>query len=204
MDNYRAMQEAARQRFLTYDSAAFFNKKGVRCSNHRLFATLLGEEAEISLETGHITFQGRMANFGESLCLYDWLCDGRTDAEPSGEFAPVSSLPGILVGGNGLTIRTEMSAQKAMADPDGFERACEAMGGVRRQVGDIGYEIPLFSDLTVLVKFYFADEEFPAGLVLLWDRNILQYIRYETVYYLADCLLHRFPSPEGKVPRRGG
>lgn len=191
MDNYAVMQEAARKRFLTYESAIFCNKNGVSLFQNHIAVNFLGENAEISLGTGMITFSGRTANFGESLCLYDWLCDGEAEARPSGEFAPVSSLPGVMVRGNGLTIDTCALAQQATENPAVFEDACTSMGGKRRQMGDISYEIPLFSDLTAVVKFYFPDDEFPASLTLLWDKNILQYIRYETVYYLADCLIHR-------------
>lgn len=191
MDNYAVMQEVARKRFLTYESAIFCNKNGVSPFKNRIAVKFLGENAEISLETGMITFSGRTANFGESLCLYDWLCDGKATARPSGEFAPVSSLPGVMVRGNGLTIDTCALAQQATENPAAFEDACTSMGGKRLPMGDISYEIPLFADLTAVVKFYFPDEEFPANLTLLWDKNILQYIRYETVYYLAGCLLRR-------------
>lgn len=191
MDNYATMQEAARRRFLTYEPAIFHNKTEAVPEKDRLTTCFLGETAEISLETGVITLGGRPANFGESMCLYDWLCDGKGEARVSGEFAPVSSLPGVMVRGNGLTIGTASAAKRVEDDPQSFDKICISLGGTRRQVGDIAYEIPLFSDLTVLLKFYFSDEEFPASLVLLWDKNILQYIRYETVYYLADCLLSR-------------
>lgn len=185
------MQEAARRRFLTYEPAIFHNKTEVVLEKDRLTTCFLGETAEVSLETGVITLGGRPANFGEAMCLYDWLCDGKTTARASGEFAPVSSLPGVLVRGNGLTIGTASVAKRVEDDPQSFDKICISLGGTRRQGGDIAYEIPLFSDLTVLLKFYFSDEEFPASLVLLWDKNILQYIRYETVYYLAACLLRR-------------
>ena len=55
----------------------------------------------------------------------------------------------------------------------------------------MGMELMAFADLPVRLKFYFADEEFPASLTVLWDKNILDFIRYETVYYLAACLFSR-------------
>lgn len=191
MDNYALMQEAARKRFLTYDRALFERKSGVTVSTEWIETRFLNEKVAISLQTGRIIIENRKANFGEAMCLYDWLCDGNTEASASRNFAPVSSLPGVMVRGNGLTIDTGALAQSATENPQAFENACIYLGGIRRETGDISYELPLFSDLTVLVKFYFSDEEFPASLVLLWDQNILQYIRYETVYYLAGCLLRR-------------
>ncbi len=191
MDNYAVMQEMARKRFLTYDIARYCNKNGISLWEDRLVTPFLGEAAEIFLQTGQVFFSGRPAGFGEAMCLYDWLCDGQQGAAASGDHAPVSSLTGVMVRGNGLTIDTHSFAQWVTENPAAFENACLSMGGKRRQMGDICYEIPLFSDLTALIKFYYADDEFPASLVLLWDKNILQYIRYETVYYLAACLLRR-------------
>lgn len=191
MDNYARSQEAARRRFLTYDIACCAEKTGVHIENNRLFTPFLGETAEISLLTGEITLDGRPADHSESMTLYDWLCDGSYYARPSGRFAPVASLPGIRVSGNGLLIGGGELAGRIDPDPEAFRRACLALGGIPREAGDIGFMLPLFADLTVLLKFYHGDEEFPPTLTFLWDENILQYIRYETVYYLAGCLCRR-------------
>jgi hypothetical protein len=88
-----------------------------------------------------------------------------------------------------------MTSQK-LADaidkaPEQFEKACNQMGGKKRQTGDIGYEIDIFQGISVLLKFYFSDGEFPAHITFLWDKNILQFIRYETVYYVAAVLQKR-------------
>lgn len=191
MTNYDKMQEAARRRFLTYDIAVFRDRLGLRVTGESLRARFLGETAEISLKTGHIRLPSGEAGFHESLCLYDWLCDGARDARASGEFAPVSSLPGVLLRGSGLDMHTQALAGEIMAKPREFARVCGDLGGKAYPAGDLGFEIPLFADLTMVLKFYFGDEEFPPGLTLLWDNNILKYIRYETVYYLAGCVEKR-------------
>ena len=73
-------------------------------------------------------------------------------------------------------------------DPEGFRRACESLGGEKTGAGDMGYRLHIFPDLCMELKFYFADEDFPPQLTFLWDKNILQFVRYETVYYIAGCL----------------
>lgn len=191
MDNYQRMLENAAVRFLTYDPDVFRGKTGVSFTENFIIADFLGEKAEISLKTGEITVSGHRADFHRCMCLYDWLCDGKGDACAAGEFAPVSSLSGVLVRGNGLSMETGRLAAAIDARADIFCRACRGLGGRSVPLGDIGFEIPLFADLTVIVKFYHGDAEFSPGCILLWDRNILQFIRYETVYYLAGCLLRR-------------
>ena len=41
------------------------------------------------------------------------------------------------------------------------------------------------------MQLWFPEEEFPAGLRLLWDENALQYIKYETMYFAKGILLQR-------------
>ncbi len=191
MNNYDKMLDSARRRFLGYDMAAMARRPGVFLTEDHLATRFLGEEARISLATGAVTFpeSGRDGGFGECLTLYDWLCDGKPDAKAAGEYGPVSSLPGIYVGGSGLVMNTAPLAAKIDKDPAAFRAACMNMGGRAVPMGDIGFLLPALPGLDVLVKFYRSDEEFPPTLTLLWDKNILHFLRYETVYYLAGCLL---------------
>ena len=48
---------------------------------------------------------------------------------------------------------------------------------------------PLY--LPIVVQFWDADEEFPGQLMIKWDRNILQYMHFETTFYATGCLLQR-------------
>ena len=65
------------------------------------------------------------------------------------------------------------------------------MGGTAIPLGDLGFSFPVFEELSVRLKFYGSDEDFPASVVLLWDENMLQYVYYETVFYIAGFLLRR-------------
>ncbi len=191
MNNYDKMLEAARVRFLEYDIQTLAQKPGV---GEDLSTTFLEEPVQINPQTGEITVGGRAANFGESLTIFDWLCDGRPDAVASRIYCPVSSLPGVLVRGSGLVMNASALAEKIDRDPAAFCRVCEALGAEKSGLGDIGYEIPVFPGLAAQVKFYHSDEEFPPSLTFLWDQNILQFLRYETVYYLAGCLRKRLET----------
>ncbi len=191
MDNYAIMRRAAEARFCTYDLNKILENPYVFRENNHICTTFLGEPVCIDIHTGAVTVGGRPGNFGETLTIFDWLCDRKPGAVASREFCPVSSLPGVLVSGSGLVMNLSALAAKADKDPTAFVRACEALGGKPTGAGDIGFELLAFPDLPVQVKFYHSDEEFPASMTLLWDKNILQFIRYETVYYLAGALQSR-------------
>ncbi len=192
MDNYAIAAQAAARQFCAYDMAPIARKKGVTDAGECLQAWFLGETVRVDKASGAVTFpDGRQANFCEALTVYDWLCDRKENAAPAWEFCPVSSLPGVLVSGSGLMMSGGELPRKVHQNPAVFRENCQKLGAKPIPIGDMGMELMAFADLPVRLKFYFADEEFPASLTVLWDKNILDFIRYETVYYLAACLFSR-------------
>ncbi len=191
MSNYDHMLADALRRFTTYDPAALAAHPGVEQRANQLHTVFLGEPVVLDHQKGTATVGGRSADFGETLSILDWLCDGDPCAKAAEEYCTVSSLPGVYVGGSGLTMRADALAQKIHENPEAFRCACRCMGGKELPLGDLGCSLSIFPGLSVCLKFYFGDEEFPPQLTLLWDKNILQFVRYETVYYIAGCLRNR-------------
>ena len=203
MDNYAVALDRAREAFLRYDRQKLLDRKGVVLEGKFLTFPFAGAKTIVDLETGTVRFSypdgtSWEGGFGEGLSVYDWLCDGQEDAAASGEFCPVYSLLGVYVGGNGLMLKNDTLSQMADRDPDRFRWACRFLGGEPWPAGDIGFRIPLFCDLSAVLKFYHSDEEFPAQLTLLWDRNTLRFVRYETVYYIAGVLMSRLKTLMGR------
>ena len=190
MDNYALALQAARRRFLGYPESCWTGRAGVTVAGDRLTTTFLGRPAAVSLTTGEVFLPpaDRPADYAEALSIYDWLCDSPPDARAAGEYCPVTSLPGVYVGGGGLTIGGTALAQAIEDRADGFFKAVEALGGRPIPLGDLGAKIPIFPGLSMCLKFYHEDDEFPPTLTLLWDKNTLAFLRYETVYYIASCL----------------
>ncbi len=190
MDNYAIATQAAAKRFCTYDMARLARKNGVTDGGETLSTCFLGQTVQISKTTGLVTFpDGREADFCEALTIYDWLCDRKDTAQAAWDFCPVSSLSGVYVSGGTLGMTGGSLPAKIDQTPEKFLKKADQIGGKPVKLGDVGLEFMAFPDLPVRLKFYHSDEEFPASLTLLWDKNILDFIRYETVYYLAACLL---------------
>ncbi len=191
MDNYAQALENAKKHFCPYNMGLLERKTGVSATETQIITTFLGQKVMIDKATGETQIGGKPGNFAQCLTLFDWLCDGKPQAKASLSFCPVSSLPGVLVSGKGLLMRADALAQKADEDPQGFVKACKAVGGTQVTLGDMGFLVYVLPDLPMELKFYRSDEEFPASVTFLWDRNTLDFIRYETVYYLAGCLRKR-------------
>lgn len=191
MNNYDKMLADAQKRCAGYDMTALAAKKGVEETPEYLKTCFLGQEVRICKADAAVTVDGRPAGFGEALSVYDWLCDRKADAAASGDFCPVSSLPGVYVSGKGLGMNMPKLSACIHEDPARFHTVMASLGAHKLDLGDIGYRLDIFPDLPMCLKFYFGDDEFPPVLNLLWDKNILRFVRYETVYYIAGCLHER-------------
>lgn len=193
--NYEISLQNAMKRFCSYDMTVLSQKFGVTDRGAYLETRFFGMETRICKKTGAVTLAGEKADFCEALSIFDWLCDGKADAKASGRFCPVSSLPGVFVRGSGLMMKSPKLSESIHHNPDKFREICLKMGGKMVDIGDIGAEIEIFSGLPMELKFYFGDEEFPPDITFLWDENILQFVRYETVYYIAATLMKRLKAP---------
>lgn len=55
----------------------------------------------------------------------------------------------------------------------------------------MAYKLPLFSFLFVVLRFWESDEDFPATMQILVDKNILDYMHYETLMFAITHLFDR-------------
>ena len=81
------------------------------------------------------------------------------------------------------------------AHPDAFSAACRELGGIPTAGADIAFLMKVFDFLPLQIRLWRADEEFPASLQLLWDENTLQFVHFETTYYMAAHLLEQLRPP---------
>ena len=186
-DNYAIQAEDARLRFLTYDQCAMPVEKDADF----LYLSFCGIPYRISRSDGHIF---RLENsswlpadsHGEVLTVYDYLCDAKPGRAHAGEFVSLASLGNHVH--SSLSIHSGDLEKAIDADPAAFCRACGSLGGTPAKGGDLCFDLMLFPDLPIRLRFWHADDEFPPVLDLLWDRNTLSFLRYETTWYAAGVL----------------
>ena len=191
MDNYQISRDRAQAYFLNFDQQKIIDQWNLEHDADYLLVSFLGKPYRVFRKTGIIVrcWDGTQADFSEVLSIFDLLCHEGEYKVISGSFAPVNSLKGRpRAAGVGTGFHSE-TATRFDRNPEAFRRACIALGGSPVNMGDIGYRFPLFGELSIILKFYHADEDFPASLTLLWDSNTLDFIFYETVFYIAGFLL---------------
>ena len=195
VDNYAVQASLARQRFLNYDQQALIRKLQLKYDEDHLYTTMLGEAYRIHRRTGDIQRQFRdnwvdANSFSETLTLLDLVCDSREDRYLRFRWKNMNDF-GLMFHTNLLEQAKDPWADSFEQDPEGFRRACEALGGIPFEKGDIAYILEVFDGLPLVIQLWFGDEEFPAGLRFLWDENALMYIKYETMHYAKGLLLQR-------------
>lgn len=192
MDNYEISRDRAQAYFLSFDQASIIDAWQLPFDENWLYVQFLNRPYRICRKSGSIfrCDDGTQAGFSEVLSILDLLCHQGSGKHISGNFAPVNSLKGRPRAiGVGAEFHKEAAA-RFDRDPDLFCKACTALGGTQVPMGDIGFRFPLFGPLDVILKFYHRDEDFPASVTLLWDDQTLQFIFYETVFYIAGFLLN--------------
>lgn len=95
---------------------------------------------------------------------------GAVDREPLGSWVSPKSFPAgqqFFAGPHSLP--TAEIADKYGSDPDGFNKACQAIGGEALQFADSSFKIPFFRRLPVAVLLWIEDDEFPARVDMMLD-----------------------------------
>lgn len=72
-----------------------------------------------------------------------------------------------------------------------LEKACQRLSGQKLKGGDVAYQLDMFPFLPVTIRFWEADEEFPASLQILADKNTPDYMHYETLMFALSHLFER-------------
>jgi hypothetical protein len=197
--NYEQMRDQMRPQFLTFDQEKMIRKFGLRWDEAYLYIRFCGRWYRVGRTTGIVEWSEdgfltcTEGDFNESMTIYDILCHSKPDCCLSGEFAPSSSLPGLVY--TGMKAGSSMGSRETEtffnANVALLKKACVALGGTPEGKGDVAYRIPMFDFLPVRFSFWEADEDFPAEIRVLWDTNVQSFMHFETLFYAAGHLLRR-------------
>lgn len=193
-DNHKIQTENARKIFLRYDQQKIIHTFELKHHEIFLFLNFLHRPYRICRKTGAVEYETPQklwitAGFHEVLSIYDMLCNPNGKPVLSGSWSPVGNL-GRMHNASEAVGESSLSTYGKYFTGKGKEltEICQSLGGSPAPVGDAAFYLPVFDFFPVYLRFYDADEEFPAQLQLLWDKNTCNYIHYETTFYIAAHL----------------
>ena len=194
--NYEKMADGAGALFLRADQGTMIARWGLRHDADYLYVAYMGERMRIDRATARISSM-ETAGFipgdyvNERMALYDLLTYAPVRPRASGRWASISTLGGIIGAGHDRTLSHEGTAAKLAGDLDGLRAACARLGGAPLGRADVSYAIPVFGDFGIWFQFWDGDDEFPANIKYLFDENALQFMHYETLWYVMNSLAER-------------
>ena len=197
VSNYDITRDRVRGVFLQYDQQKMIDKFALKSDDTYIYVTMLRREYRIGRKTGVIEWSddgfrtSREADFDASLTICDVLCDSKDDCRLSGRFASLQNLKGMVrvAGPDGALFQPY--ADRFCGHVEALRTACCRFGTPVALPGDVAVRFEAFPFLPVILQFWDADEEFPAALKFLFDENMLDFMRYETTFYLTTHILTR-------------
>ena len=197
--NYDLQVDIGIKIFLEYDQALLIRKFSLQADESWIYLTYMNIPCRIERATGRIDekVNGQWIecrNYSTVMTIYDLLCYHK------GSTAPALFHQWCTVGTFVVTGVTDTGTftKKAAALFDGhleeLKTACEKLGGIheKRMAGaDLTCRIPVTSFFPVLLQFWEGDDEFLPKLQLMWDRNAISFLHFETTFYLQGDLLER-------------
>ena len=198
MDNYEKQVYTGRKLFLKYDQDKLIEKYGLKHDEEYLYLKYIGTEYRIDRGNGAIEYVADdewtdCREYTIVMTIYDLLCYSEDKPLPplTGQWQPVTRFipTGSSPSGDVFTPKYEAAFSGKV---NVVSQACLCLGGElqKRLAGaDLTFEMPVMGDFSVLFQFWDADEEFPAKILLLWDKVSLSYLHFETTFYLQGDLL---------------
>ena len=197
--NYDLQADLARKLFLTYDQTGLIRKYDLRSDDRWIYMDYLNIPSRIGRADGRI-WQRRgdqwveCRDFSTVMTVYDLLCHHRGEQAPkcTGQWCAVGHF--VVTGVTDTGAFTKKYAARFDGRLEEVKAACAALGGVAHKSvagADITCIFPVTPWFPVMLQFWASDEEFPAALKLLWDRASMDFLHFETTFYLQGDLLER-------------
>lgn len=197
LSNYEIMRNQMREEFVKYDQEKMIRKFCLKNDKEYIYIDFVLRNYRIHRQSGLVEWSEdnflstTEADYNESMTIYDVLCYSKDDCHLSGKFCPVSMLKGTVQSAGPGSSMFQKSADEFSGRLKELEYTCSILGKPDRMSGDVSAVLYPFSFLPVTIQYWDADEEFPANLKFMFDENIMDYMHYETLFFMMGHMVSR-------------
>ena len=202
VSNYEIQSEKAKKELLKFDYEEIVEKLDLKHDDEYLYLKFIDGEYRLGKKTaeferleGENTYKN--AGFNEVMSILDLFAYlsklSKDQLKATKNFVAPTGLKGVVNTGNIQTHSWVFSkhAKAFSGKTDKLEEACKKMGGTKINQGDVGYIIDIFDYIQVMFVYYEEDSDFEAEIKVLWTDNVLDFVHYETTYYMLGRLFER-------------
>ena len=194
--NYEKMLLGAKELFLRRDQEKMIGLWGLEHDGEYFYFDLFSQPVKLSRKTALLGAAGGegyppVNGVNDSMIVFDLLTRPSARPKCKGEWASISMLGGRIGAGHDRLLHHGKDAEFFTGAADRLADACLRMRGLPFGKADAGVVIPVFGEFSAVLQFWDADDEFPAQLKFLFDANALDFMHYETLWYVMAGILAR-------------
>ncbi|MBR5329273.1 MAG: DUF3786 domain-containing protein [Firmicutes bacterium] len=190
-NNYEIAFSRAEQEFLKFDQKEMIRASDLRADENYIYITFFYTPYRIHRKTGYAERcigkdQWRHCNYSEGMGIFDAICEPTPYRQLSGEMVDTSYFAKV-----GFTNRSiyQHYADRFCADLEHFRAACLSLGAIPLDQSDAGFQFQIFDFLPMILLLWEGEEGIPATMSFLWDKNLYDFIRFETSQFIIGHIL---------------
>lgn len=201
--NHEVLSQQWRTAFAGYDPSRIANILHLDTDQEHLYLSYFQDDYRLRLKDGWL--EKRTGNswteelyFNESMTLYHLLHYTKDRPLIAGIWVPNTALEGAGAHNRNMPdpLLTPFAA-KFSGKGDQLEQACLRLGGTKLSKGDVAYQFTAFPQIQLQLIFWDADEDFPAQVQILVDKQVTDFIHFETTGCIISDLLEMLEAQEG-------
>lgn len=199
-NNYNKQLEYSMAEFLKWDQEAIIKKLGLAHDNNYIYISYIGRQYQVNRFSGEVTNMGighgisERAEYNAAMPIYDIFCYSKENAHLSHVWRPFQGLspsPTASFDPSDNSMFKQYAEHFSGRLPE-LNKACIKLGGNEIHFkGDVNYVFDIFPFFPAQLQFWDSDDEFPGKIVILMDLNLLDFIHFETAWFIAFHLLQR-------------
>ena len=194
--NYEMQAEKAVFEFPKWNHEEIAKKFNLKLDEDYLYIIFLSCEYRLIRHTGSTEKLNKdneyiNSNYNEVMSIFDLFDYSKENLKLSGKWSTPTSLKGTVNGGHVSSTNTMfLKCEKFFAENvEALDVACKKLNGKKISEGDVGYIFDVFDFLPVKFLFYDEDCDFPPEIKIFWDENVLDYMHFETTFFVVSQLL---------------
>lgn len=197
ISNYELMRNQMRGEFLKYDQEKMIRKFSLKNDETYIYIDFVLRTYRIHRKTGLAEWSednfasATEADYNESMTIYDVLCYSKDDCHLSGKFCPVHMLKGTVKSSGSGSSLFQKSADEFSGKLKELKSVCSILGNPAKMSGDVAAVLYPFSFLPVILQYWDADEEFSANLKFMVDENMIDFMHFETIFFMMGHIISR-------------
>ena len=191
INNYELQAESARSIFRKWDQRKLIARPGIESNDDFIYVRFFRDKYSVDRITGRVLFYEKSAvpDYNAIMVIYDVLCNSKPDAVLSRRWQTLEYLtPHSNFGSKDKSLFSP-AAEFFSGKTEQLRAACASLGGFDTGKADAGFLFNAFPFLPVIFQFWDGDEEFRPRLSIQFDCSTLDYICFESAWFIAGHLI---------------